>query len=133
MVLLYGNVPIRKDFASDHALKLIKDNHLECFRTLTPVERMHPDWMCNITEGNLIVRSKADYVQHRQQLSPLYIDDGTFVIYTRQSLLGTMGTGSDFVNEFYAYVVDSSDAGVEINSKTDYEYAKFLLKHKTVS
>ena len=84
VVLLYANVPVRRNGAIDRAVRHLIDTGADSVRTVAPVGKRHPLWLHRL-DGDRMVQYAANDVYRRQDLDPLYYHDGAVVVVRRFS------------------------------------------------
>lgn len=127
VVLLYGNVPVRAPGIIDRAvLKLVRCG-CDSVRSVTPVEKQHPDWIHRL-DGDRLVQFRSNSIYRRQDLEPLYYHDGAVVAVSRASLFRVR---SDDAHAFFGNdrraVISSGGLTVDVDSVDDLHLASAIL------
>ncbi|UCG16513.1 MAG: acylneuraminate cytidylyltransferase family protein [Phycisphaerales bacterium] len=94
VVLLYGNVPIRRHGVIDHAIRHLIETEADSVRTVTPVGKHHPDWTYRI-DGDRMSQYRPNSLHRRQDLEPLYVLDGALTVVTRDALFAAVDSPAD--------------------------------------
>lgn len=87
IVLLYGNVPVRKVELIDRAVELLQTSGCDSVRSMTPVGKWHPSWMLRFADETRVISLQPNSIDRRQDLEPLYLHDGGVVAASRASML----------------------------------------------
>lgn len=85
VALLYANIPVRATGIIDAAIDKLIETTADSVRSLSPVEKFHPDWMHRL-DGDRMIQYRSNSIYRRQDLEPLYAHDGAIVAVTRESL-----------------------------------------------
>ncbi len=129
VVMLYGNVPVRRAGIIDEGVEHIIETGADSVQTVAPVGKHHPDWMFRLHRDRLDpVRPNRHY--RRQDLEPLYLLDGGLTIVTRSALFNAPA-GADEPHAFLghdrrALVVAPHDT-VDIDEQIDLYLAEAIL------
>lgn len=136
LVVLYGNVPVRRDGVIDQCIALLEDTGVDSVRTLCPVGKWHPSWMWKL-DGQV----PAKHVNHgsihrRQDLEQLYLHDGACVAVTRASMLRGEQNPEDphaFFGTNWGAVETQIGETVEIDHLRDLYWAEAVLREQQAS
>ncbi|UCG32623.1 MAG: acylneuraminate cytidylyltransferase family protein [Phycisphaerales bacterium] len=133
IVLLYGNVPVRTADITDRAVGQLITTGADSVRSVTPVGKLHPDWMHHL-EGGRLRQFRKNHIDRRQNLEPLYFHDGAVVAMSRASLLAEPQNPDDHLAFFgincHAVVQEPHDT-VDVDTIADLYYAEALLRYRT--
>lgn len=94
VVLLYGNVPIRRSGVIDQAIRHLIETEADSVRTVAPVGKHHPDWMYRI-DGDHMTQYRPNRSYRRQDLERLYLLDGAVTAVTRNALFAALDMPED--------------------------------------
>ena len=130
VVLLYANVPVRRDGVIDRAVHHLLETGADSVRTVAPVGKRHPLWLHRL-DGDRMVKYAENDIYRRQDLAPLYYHDGAVVVVRREALFTPPRHDEDF-HAFFgqdrrAFVQGPFDA-VDIDELHDLELAEVLLR-----
>ncbi|MBX3395729.1 MAG: N-acetylneuraminate synthase family protein [Phycisphaerae bacterium] len=127
VVLLYGNVPVRAPEIIDRAVSKLLQHGCDSVRSVTPVEKQHPDWIHRL-EGDRLVQYRRNSIYRRQDLEPLYYHDGAVVAVSRASLFRVR---NDDAHAFFGIdrraVISSGGPTVDVDSADDLKLASAIL------
>jgi len=130
VVLLYGNIPIRKPEMIDEAIEKLIATGADSVRSVAPVSKQHPDWVHRL-DGDRMVQFRRNSIYRRQDLEPLYYNDGAIVVVTRAALFGALQTPDDkqsfLGRDRRAIVCDAEDA-VDVDTLVDLHFAEAVLR-----
>jgi CMP-N,N'-diacetyllegionaminic acid synthase len=129
IVLLYGNMPVRKPGALDKGLDYIfQHQDCKCVRSMISVGSMHPYIMATIEKGGKIEQMYETNLYRRQDMPDIYIDEDSVIIYSFKGLMETAETEFSFPEKSFSLVIDKKDAGIEIDDLYDFDYAEYIIK-----
>lgn len=128
VVILYGNVPVRRAGVIDEAVSLLLRGGADSVRTVTPVGKQHPQWLWRV-EGERLVPYGRPGTHRRQDLEPLYYHDGAVVVVRRECLERGVEDPDPhaFFGRAWSAVVQRPEDTVEIDTLADYYTALGLL------
>ncbi len=130
IVLLYGNIPVRKEGLIDEAVEQLERTGADSVRSVAPVTKQHPDWVHRL-EGDRMVQFRPNSVYRRQDLDPLYYHDGAVAIVTRAALFGAVQTPEDkqaFLGKDRRAIVCSPEDAVDIDGLVDLHFAEAVIQ-----
>lgn len=130
VVLLYGNIPVRKPGLIDRALELLQSSGADSVRSVAPVSKQHPDWLHRV-DGDRMTQYRKNSIHRRQDLSPLYYHDGAVAAVTRAALLAAAATPEDrqsFLGEDRRALIQQPEDAVDIDDAFDLLVAEVILK-----
>ncbi len=131
VAILYGNVPIRAPGIIDRAVTHLLETGADSVRSLSPVEKQHPDWLHRL-EGDRLVQYRENSIHRRQDLEPLYYHDGAVVAVTRASLFKAQGDDPHaFFGRDRRGVVSQDGPTVDVDSADDLEIAEAILRSRS--
>lgn len=130
VVILYGNVPIRAPGIIDQAIRHLLDSGADSVRSLSRVEKQHPDWLHRL-EGDRLVPYRENSIHRRQDLEPLFYHDGAVVAVTRSSLFHSR---SDDPHAFFGRdrrgVISEGGPTVDVDHEDDLLIAEAILRSR---
>jgi len=130
LVVLYGNVPVRRKGVIDEALEMLGRTGCDSVRSFCPVGKWHPAWMSNLEDGR-VVALQTGSIHRRQDLTPLFLHDGAVVAVSRQSMLRGETTPGDphafFGIDRRGIKTETGDT-VEIDQLRDLYWAEAVLR-----
>jgi N-acylneuraminate cytidylyltransferase len=133
VVLLYGNVPIRRPGIIDEAVRHLIETEADSVRTVAPVGKHHPDWMFRIDRDRM-TQVRPNSVYCRQDLEPLYLLDGALTVVTRDALFAAPETPHDhqaFLGADRRAIVVSPHDTVDIDEPRDLYLAEAILNMRS--
>lgn len=129
VVMLYGNVPLRRNNMIDRCLELLLTTGCESVQTIAPVGKMHPYWMFDLAADGQIRKHVPNEVYRRQDLPPLYAPTGAVYVMKTSALMRAEGTRDPhaFLGvDRRGLVVDPEDS-VDIDTAKDLMLAEAML------
>lgn len=135
VVLLYANIPLRPPGLIDRAIELLETSGASSVRTVSPVGKMHPDWMYRI-DGDRMRPYRANSIHRRQDLEPLYVLDGAVAAVTREALFGALRTPEDrqaFLGPDRRALRLEPGECVDVDTHADLLLAEVLLRSRSES
>jgi CMP-N-acetylneuraminic acid synthetase len=133
IVLLYGNVPVRAMDVIDRAVAHLIESGADSVRSVTPVGKLHPDWMHRL-EGNVLHQLRQNHIDRRQNLEPLYYHDGAVVAITRDALFTEPADPNNHLAFFGSNcqaIVQQPQDTVDVDTVADLYYAEAALRHRS--
>jgi N-acylneuraminate cytidylyltransferase len=132
IVLLYGNIPVRRSGLIDRAVEHLFVTGADSVRSVAPIDRHHPDWLHRL-EGDRMQQYRPNSIYRRQDLEPLYYHDGAVVAVTRGALFGALETPDDhqaFLGNDRRALVQASEDSIDIDGPLDLMMAETLLRRQ---
>jgi N-acetylneuraminate synthase/N,N'-diacetyllegionaminate synthase len=130
VVLLYGNIPVRRAELIDAAIEKLIATGADSVRSVAPVTKQHPDWVHRL-DGDRMVQFRPNSIYRRQDLQPLYYHDGAIVVVRRAALFEAVNTPDDkqsfLGRDRRAIVCDAEDA-VDVDTAVDLAFAEAVLR-----
>jgi CMP-N-acetylneuraminic acid synthetase len=134
VVMLYGNVPIRRPGVIDQAIRHLAQTEADSVQTVAPVGKHHPDWMFRLHRDRLDPL-RPNRHHRRQDLEPVYLLDGGLTVVTRAALFAAAGDRLEphafLGSDRRALIVDRHDT-VDIDEPVDFYLAEAILAARTV-
>ncbi|MCH7871993.1 MAG: NTP transferase domain-containing protein [Planctomycetes bacterium] len=130
VVLLYGNIPIRRPDLIDSAVEKLLDTGADSVRSVAPVGKMHPDWYFRL-DGDHMVQLRTNSIYRRQDLVPLYCHDAAVAVVTRAALFGALDTPDDhqaFLGADRRALIQRREDTVDIDDRIDLFMAEAILR-----
>ena len=130
VVLLYGNIPIRRSDLIDSAVEKLLDTGADSVRSVAPVGKMHPDWYFRL-DGDHMVQLRSNSIYRRQDLEPLYCHDGAVAAVTRAALFAAVDTPDDhqaFLGDDRRALIQQREDTVDIDDRVDLFMAEAILR-----
>lgn len=130
VVMLYGNVPIRRNAMIDRAVDMLEQSDFDSVQTVAPVGKMHPYWMFWRDDDGLINKYVPNTVYRRQELPPLFSPTGA-VYAVRTEVLMAAERQADphaFLGQRRGALEVAADDSVDIDTAVDLLVAEALLK-----
>lgn len=118
VVLLQATNPLRPEKLLDEAIDIIEKGKNDSLFTVTRCEKK----LGKIIDGRFIPWNYT-FGMRSQDMDPLYYENGLLYITSKELLLNEVIEGSTA----YPLVVDHPFGEVDIDTKEDFEYAKFML------
>jgi len=132
LVVLYGNVPVRRASVIDEALEMLAETGCDSVRSFCPVGKWHPAWMSTF-DGERVVPLQPGSIHRRQDLTPLFLHDGAVVAISRASLLRGVDHPEDphaFFGEDRRGIHTEATDTVEIDHLRDLYWAEAVLRER---
>lgn len=129
VVLLYGNIPVRRAGSIDEAIEKLIATGASSVRSVAPVTKQHPDWIHRL-DGDRMIQFRKNSIYRRQDLEPFYYHDGAVVIVTRAALFGALDTPDDkqsFLGSDRRAIVCSPEDAVDIDGPVDLAFAEAVM------
>ncbi len=132
VALLYANIPVRAPGIIDAAIDKLLETNADSVRSLSPVEKFHPDWMHRL-DGDRMIQYRSNSIYRRQDLEPLYAHDGAIVAVTRESLfrVDEIDPHAFFGRDRRGVI--SGGPTIDVDSAADAHVAESYLNPKRVS
>ncbi len=133
VVLLYGNIPVRKPSLIDEAIDKLIQTGADSVRSVAPVTKQHPDWVHRL-DGDRMVQFRTNNIYRRQDLSPLYYHDGAVVVFTRAALFAALETPDDhqsFLGRDRRAIACQPEDAVDIDGPVDLHQAEAVLRSRS--
>ena len=148
VAILYGNVPVRPPGIIDRAVTYLIETGADSVRSLTPVEKQHPDWLHRL-DGDRMVQYRKNSIDRRQDLEPLYYHDGAVVAVVRDGLdrwagirglgdqgrrtagITTQGDPHAFLGEDRRGIVSEGGPTVDVDSMDDLHIAEAIIRSRS--
>ena len=128
VVLLYGNIPVRRAGVIDEALAHLERSAADSVRTVAPIGRHHPDWLHRL-DGDRMQQYRANGTYRRQDLEPLYYHDGAVAAVTRAALFAaTRDDGQSFLGRDRRAIVQRPEDAVDVDEPADLLLAEAVLR-----
>lgn len=118
VILLQVTNPLRPNKMLDQAIDIIETGHYDSLFTVSRSEKK----LGKIIDGRFTPWNYT-FGMRSQDMEPLYYENGLLYITSKELLLQEIIEGEDA----YPLVVDHPFGGVDIDTKEDFEYAKFIL------
>ena len=130
VVMLYGNVPLRRGRMIDRCIHLLRYHGCDSVQTIAAVGKMHPYWMFDLGKNLKISKHVANDVFRRQDLPALYSPTGAVYAMKTQVLMGAEGSADPhaFLGvDRRGLIVDAEDS-VDIDGARDLFVAEAMLR-----
>ncbi len=129
VVILYGNIPIRREGVIDRCIEQLAATGCDSVRTVAPVGKLHPDWLHRL-DGDRLEQYRPNSIDRRQDLEPLYYHDGAVVAVTRAALFApeTAGNPHAFFGRDRRAVLQAEQDAVDIDTIADFYRAEAVLR-----
>lgn len=130
VVLLYGNIPVRRDDLIDRAVDHLVRSGADSVRSVAPVSKQHPDWIHRL-DGDRMTQFRVNSIHRRQDLEPLFYHDGAVVAVTREALFAAAQTPEDrqsFLGRDRRAIVQRCDDAVDVDEPVDLLVAEAILR-----
>jgi CMP-N-acetylneuraminic acid synthetase len=92
VVMLYGNVPVRKNWMIDRCIEMLLETGCDSVQTIAPVGKFHPYWMFDREEDGRIAKHVPNNVFRRQELPPLFSPTGAVYVMRTEVLMAAEGS-----------------------------------------
>jgi N-acylneuraminate cytidylyltransferase len=130
VVMLYGNVPLRRGGMIDRCIELLTRSGADSVQTIAPVGKMHPYWMFDRDADGRIAKHVANDVFRRQDLPPLYGPTGAVYVMRTEVLMAAEGSKDPhgFLGTDRRGLIVAPEDSVDIDSARDLFLAEALLR-----
>lgn len=129
VVMLYGNVPVRRAGIIDEGIQHILETDADSVQTVAPVGKHHPDWMFRLNRDRMDpVHRNRHY--RRQDLEPLYLLDGGLTVMTRSALFNALDNSDEphaFLGHDRRAIIVAPHDTVDIDEQIDLYLAEAIL------
>lgn len=130
VAILYPNVPLRAPGIIDRAIQHLIDTGADSIRSLTKIDKQHPDWLHRL-DGDKLVQYRKNSIYRRQDLEPLYYHDGAVVAVTRESLfIVSPDDNHAFLGKDRRGVVSEGGVTVDVDDRDDFLLAEAILEKR---
>ncbi|HWL94282.1 MAG TPA: acylneuraminate cytidylyltransferase family protein [Phycisphaerae bacterium] len=130
VAILYGNVPVRAPGVIDKAVSHLIETGCDSVRSVTRVEKQHPDWLHRLV-GDRLVQYRKNSIYRRQDLEALYYHDGAVLAVTRKSLsITSRDDDHAFLGKDRRAVVSEGGPTIDVDSFEDLGLAEALIEKR---
>ena len=131
VVMLYGNVPIRRGQMIDKCIQMLLDTNCDSVQTIAPVGKNAP--LLDVRPGNKRRHKKTHRQRHlspRQDLPPLYSPTGAVYVMRTDVLMATEGSADPhaFLGKDRRGLVVAAEDSVDIDTEKDLFVAEAVLR-----
>jgi CMP-N-acetylneuraminic acid synthetase len=133
VVMLYGNVPIRRGNMIDRCIELLFETGCDSVQTIAPVGKMHPFWMFDMDGAGRIRKHIPNTVFRRQDLPALYSPTGAVYVMRTEVLMTSEGSPDPhaFLGQDRRGLVVGAEDSVDIDTEKDLWMAEAVLRSMT--
>jgi len=130
VVMLYGNVPVRRNGMIDRCIEMLFATGCDSVQTVASVGKMHPYWMFDRKEDGRIRKHVANDVFRRQDLPALFSPTGAVYVMRTEVLLGGEGSPDPhaFLGKDRRGLVVAAEDSVDIDTEKDLWVAEAMLR-----
>lgn len=130
VVMLYGNVPVRKGGMIDRCIAMLMETGCDSVQTIAPVGKMHPYWMFDREASGRIRKHVANDVFRRQDLPALYSPTGAVYVMRTEVLMAAEGSKDPhaFLGVDRRGLVVGAEDSVDIDTLKDLYVAEAVLR-----
>jgi len=130
VVMLYGNVPIRRDHMIDKCIQMLLDTACDSVQTIAPVGKMHPYWMFDRDDSGKIQKHIPNTIFRRQDLPPLFSPTGAVYVMKAQVLMAAENSPDPhaFLGQDRRGLVVAPEDSVDIDTEKDLYVAEAVLR-----
>jgi N-acylneuraminate cytidylyltransferase len=135
VVMLYGNVPIRRKRMIDRCIHLLRWHGCDSVQTVAPVGKMHPYWMFHVEQsGGQLSKYQPNAIYRRQDLPPLFMPTGAVYVMTTAALMAAEGATDPhaFLGADRRGLLTDADDSVDIDTPRDLALAELMLREENV-
>lgn len=135
VVMLYGNVPLRRGQMIDRCVALLAESGCDSVQTVAGVGKMHPYWMFDRSEDGRIRKHIPNDVFCRQDLPPLYSPTGAVYVMRTAVLMAAEGSADPhaFLGADRRGLVVEAEDSVDIDTPRDLFLAEAMLRYQQAS
>jgi len=132
VVMLYGNVPIRRNNMIDRCIDMLLSTGCDSVQTIAPVGKMHPYWMFDLAAGARIAKHVPNNVFRRQDLPPLFSPTGAVYVMKTSVLMAAENSPDPhaFLGTDRRGLVVAPEDSVDIDTEKDLFIAEAMLRHQ---
>jgi CMP-N,N'-diacetyllegionaminic acid synthase len=132
VVMLYGNVPLRRHHMLDRCIQLLLDTGCDSVQTIAPVGKMHPYWMFDLDPAGRIQKHIPNDIFRRQDLPPLYCPTGAVYVMRTKVLMAAEGSPDPhaFLGTDRRGLVVAPEDSVDIDTERDLWLAEAALRQR---
>ena len=119
VVMLYGNVPVRRTGMIDRCIEILFATGCDSVQTIAPVGKMHPYWMFDREADGRIRKHVANDVFRRQDLPALFSPTGAVYVMRTEVLMGAAGSADPhaFLGSDRRGLVVAAEDSVDIDTE----------------
>lgn len=130
VVMLYGNVPVRRGNMIDKCIQMLLDTGCDSVQTIAPVGKMHPYWMFDLDSANYIQKHIPNNIFRRQDLPPLYGPTGAVYVMRTEILMSAENSRDPhaFLGTDRRGLVVAPEDCVDIDTEKDLWVAEATLR-----
>ncbi|MDD2731847.1 MAG: acylneuraminate cytidylyltransferase family protein [Candidatus Pacebacteria bacterium] len=128
VVLLYANIPIRKEGIIDKTISEFIKFNPDCVMTVSDIGQFHPNWLLKVEDEKRIDLYSPTTIYRRQDLPKYYYNDGSVVAVKKEALMKNDGISlyPAFGKDIRA-IIQSQHETIEIDNEYDYFLAESIL------
>jgi CMP-N,N'-diacetyllegionaminic acid synthase len=130
VVMLYGNVPIRRNLMIDRCIAMLQETGADSVQTIAPVGKMHPYWMFDRDPEGRIRKHVPNNIFRRQDLPPLFSPTGAVYVMKTAVLMAAEGSSDPhaFLGADRRGLLVESEDSVDIDTAKDLFVAEAMLR-----
>jgi CMP-N,N'-diacetyllegionaminic acid synthase len=130
VVMLYGNVPVRRGGMIDGCIRMLMKTGCDSVQTIASVGKYHPYWMFDKDGEGRIKKHVANDVFRRQDLPALYGPTGAVYAMRTEVLMGAEGSSDPhgFLGKDRRGLVVAAEDSVDIDGEKDLWVAEAVLR-----
>ncbi len=130
VVMLYGNVPIRRHGMIDNCIAMLEETKADSVQTIASVGKMHPYWMFDRDGEGRIQKHIPNNIYRRQELPPLYSPTGAVYVMKNSVLMAAEGSSDPhaFLGTDRRGLLVESDDSVDIDCARDLLVAEAMMR-----
>lgn len=131
IVLLYGNIAVRKEGIIDEAIDKFIKTEADAVMTVEDIGQFHPNWLVKLDKSEKIELYAPSKIYRRQDLPKYYLPDGAVIVVKKEVLFRNDGIQlyPAFGKNIKAIVQDPKDV-IDIDNEYDYLLAEAILKRR---
>ncbi len=130
IVMLYGNVPVRRQQMIDRCIQMLFDTGCDSVQTIAPVGKMHPYWMFDLDSESKIKKHVPNDIFRRQDLPPLFSPTGAVYAIRTEVLMAAENSADPhaFLGKDRRGLVVAAEDSVDIDTEKDLFIAEAVLR-----
>ncbi len=135
IVLLYGNVPVRRPGLIDTAVSIMVSTSCDSVQSFAPVGKCHPWWMYRMDRDGRVEFNDDHKVYRRQELPALFIPDAAAIVLRRDVLMDSERLRDEphaLFGRDRRGLVQAPDATIDIDTELDLLVAEAMLRRGDV-
>jgi N-acylneuraminate cytidylyltransferase len=131
LVMLYGNVPVRRPGLLDTAVSVLATSGCDSVQSFVSVGKFHPWWTYRMDSDGRVAFADDHKIYRRQELPALYVPDAAAIVIRRDVLMESASRRNEphaFFGSDRRGIVQADDATIDVDTELDLLVAEAMLR-----